>query len=432
MVAASGQEREPHKVTFDSNSDVNPSFAPDGKKLFFQRVEGTTGTAPTSIQIYSVIMERLERDPDDPEERAETEPADPAGEGGEGAAPGAAGGRRGPGADRRTPPKEIKVDWGGLKRRTRQVTRMPFSILNFTVAPDSRTVVFVTTEPAGQATVPVVYTIQDDGRRLTRLTTGLPPTEGGPGGGGGFGGGGISQLNVSRDGRTLFFRERDGVYSVAMPPPAPASGAASMASAARTTTATEAPRRRISFNTRVRVDHAAQWAEMFDDGWRTMKYRFYDPQMHGFDWDAARAKYRPLVEYVGDRQELLNILNEMIGELNASHTGAAPPPRGQGSGVSTGNLGLELEADNAAGRYRVTHVYEDGPSDKDWVRVKPGDYLISINGKSVKAGDEYWELLNNRLNRKVEVSFNDKPSEEGALRLRIEAITTGAYGHVPY
>ncbi len=55
-----------------------------------------------------------------------------------------------------------------------------------------------------------------------------------------------------------------------------------------------------------------------------MKYRFYDPKMHGKDWDAARAKYQPLVAYVGDRQELLNIINEMIGELNASHTGAAP------------------------------------------------------------------------------------------------------------
>jgi tricorn protease len=205
-----------------------------------------------------------------------------------------------------------------------------------------------------------------------------------------------------------------------------------MASAARTSPTADAQRRRITFNTRVRVDHAAQWAEMFDDGWRTMKYRFYDPQMHGFDWDAARAKYRPLVDYVGDRQELLNLLNEMIGELNASHTGAAPPPRGQGTGVATGHLGLELEADKTAGRYRVTHVYEEGPADKDWVRVKPGDYLISINGKSVKAGDEYWQLLNNRLNRKVEVLFNDKPSEEGAWRSRIEAITTNAYGQLRY
>lgn len=433
IISSTGQQAEPHKITFDSNSDLNPEFAPDGRKLFFQRVEGATGTQPTSVQIYSVILERLDRDPDDPEERAEAEAAAaPSGEGGEGVAAGAGGARRGP-AERRGPPREIKMDWAGLKRRTRQITRMPFAVTNYLVAPDSRTIVFVTSEPAGPATVPVIYTVQDDGRRLARLTSGLPPsTEGGPGGGGGGFGGGISQLTLSRDGRTLFFRERDGVYSIAMPPPAPASSSASIASAARTGATADAQRRRISFTTRVRVDNAAEWAEMFDDGWRTMKYRFYDPQMHGFDWDAAHAKYRPLVEYVGDRQELLNILNEMIGELNASHTGAAPPPRGQGTGVSTGHLGLELEADKSAGRYRVTHVYEDGPADKDWVRVKPGDYLISINGKPVKAGDEYWQLLNNRLNRKVEVMLNEKPSVEGAWRARIEAITTNAYGQLRY
>jgi tricorn protease len=172
---------------------------------------------------------------------------------------------------------------------------------------------------------------------------------------------------------------------------------------------------------------------MFDDAWRTMKYRFYDPKMHGFDWDAMRAKYQPLVEYVGDRQELLNIINEMIGELNASHTGAAPPPRGPAAGgVATGHLGIELEPDAAAGRYKVTYIYESGPADKDWVKVNVGDYLIAINGKPVKAGDEYWQLLNNRLNRKSEVTFNNKPTEEGAWRTRIETITQNAYGQLRY
>jgi tricorn protease len=79
--------------------------------------------------------------------------------------------------------------------------------------------------------------------------------------------------------------------------------------------------------------------------------------MHGMDWDAAKAKYEPLVKDVGDRQELLNIINEMIGELNASHTGAAPPPRGfGGGGAATGNLGIDLEPDKTAGRYRVSYV----------------------------------------------------------------------------
>jgi tricorn protease len=100
--------------------------------------------------------------------------------------------------------------------------------------------------------------------------------------------------------------------------------------------------------------------------------------------------------------------------------------------VSTGNLGVELEPDSTAGRYRVSYVYEDGPADKDWVKVSVGDYLIAIDGKQVKAGDEYWQLLNDRLNRKVEVTFNNKPSADGAWRARIETINSNAYATLRY
>src|SRR5262249_44722846 len=87
---------------------------------------------------------------------------------------------------------------------------------------------------------------------------------------------------------------------------------------------------------------------------------------------------------------------------------------------------------NAAGRYRVTYVYEDGPADKDWVRVKPGDYLLAIDGKQVKAGDDYWALLNNRLNRKVTVTFNNKPTDDGAWHSGSEEIATAAYSRLRY
>ena len=428
-LASSGSEIEPHKITFDSYDDRSPRFGPDGRKIFFVRSESTGGGgfANASIQIYSVGLEKLDRDPDDPEERPET-PAlqgPPAGEGEEGAGP-----QRRPTGPR--PPHETKMDWAGMKRRTRQVTRMPFPISTFSVTPDSRTLVFVTSEPSATAQVPVIYSIQEDGKRLTRITSGAPPQgdgEGGPGGGG-FGGG-LGDLSISRDGRTLFFRERDGIYSVALPSSA-ASGGAATAGRGPVTGGSEAARRRITFNVRVRVNRPAEWAEMFGDAWRTMKYRFYDPAMHGMDWDAAKAKYGPLVQFVGDRQELLNIINEMIGELNASHTGAAPQPRGFGGAAGTGNLGIELEPDKAAGRYKVSYIYESGPADKDWVKVNVGDYLIAIGGKEVKAGDEYWELLNDRLNRKIEVTFNNKPTTEGAWKTRIEAINANAYATLRY
>jgi tricorn protease len=61
-----------------------------------------------------------------------------------------------------------------------------------------------------------------------------------------------------------------------------------------------------------------------------------------------------------------------------------------------------------------------------------GDYLIAIGGKPVKTGDNYWALLNHRLNRKVEVTFNNKPTGEGAWTTRIEPITQGAFNQLRY
>jgi tricorn protease len=416
LISSGGGEE--HKVTFDSFSDVNPQFSHDGRKLYFVRTEGGGGGGVPSAQVYAITLEREERDPNDPEERPEQ--ADNQDQTPEGA-------MRRMAAQRNQPPKEINIDWAGLKRRTRQITRMPFAVFNYAVSPDNRTIVFSTTEPSATRAVPVIYSIGEDGKRLTRIIAGEAQGGGEAGGGGGPFAGGISDLNVSRDGRALFYREGSAVYSVPL-----AAAAASAAASAPAQGGREATRRRINFTAQVKIEKPAEWAEMFDDAWRTMKYRFYDAEMHGKDWDAMRAKYQPLVEYVGDRQELLNIVNEMIGELNASHTGAAPPPRGREGGVSTAHLGVELEADNAAGRYRVTHVYEDGPADKDWVKVSAGDYLISINGKPVKAGDNYWDMLNYRLNRKVEVMFNNKPSEEGAWKARIEPVSMAAYSQLRY
>jgi tricorn protease len=428
LIPATGGEA--HRATFESFSETGPLFSPDGRKLYFERNDSTSnsqGDRP-SVQLYSVALEHLDRDPDDPEERAEAEAAQSEMQPGADGAP-AASRRQG---GQRQPPKPVNIDWAGLKRRTKQITRMPFPVGSYTIAPDSRTIVFVTSEPAGTAQVPVIYSIQEDGRRLTRITAGQAPGAGegqdAPPPGGGFGGGGVGGVNISRDGHTLYFREGTAIYSIPMPSGAGGGGAATGGGAGA-----GAARRRINFVAKVKVDRPTEWMQMFDDAWRTMKYRFYDPQMHGYDWDAMRAKYRPLVEYVGDRQELLNIVNEMIGELNASHTGAAPPPGGRDPGaVSTGHLGVELEPDASAGRYRVTYIYEAGPADKDWVKVNVGDYLIAIDGKPVKAGDEYWALLNYRLNRKVSVTFNSKPTEDGAWRTRIEPTSMQNFSTLRY
>jgi tricorn protease len=430
-------------VTFDSYPDRLPRFSSDGRKLYFIRMESTGmggmgGAADlASSQLWVVHLEKLDKDPNAPEE-----PADDA----EGPA---AAMRRA--QQQNQAPKEIQIDWDGLERRTSQITRVAGGVRTYEVAPGGRTLVFVTTEGTGMRGTPVVYTIQDNGRRQTRVVAGSAPAGEGEGGppqpGMGMFGGGITQLAVTRNGRTLFFKEGEGIYSVNLPAaPAGGTGAAAggmagglaaamqqAASGAQAGAGAGAARRRVNFTARVRIDHQQQWQQMFDDAWRTMKYRFYDPKMHGKDWDAMRAKYKPLVEFVGDRQELLNIVNEMIGELNASHTGAAPGPGGREGAVQTQHPGIEFVPDDAAGRYKVAHVYKNGPADKDWVKVKAGDYLLAVDGKPVTTKDNLWKFMHNqRLNRKMTLKLNDKPSEDGAWEAQIEPVSAMQYATLRY
>ncbi len=225
--SAGGEE---HKMTFDSFNELNPRFSPDGRKLFFVRNEGGGfggADGERSTQIYSIMLEHQDHDPGDPEERAEAATDATADQAGDGTA-------RRPAAQRNQPPKDVNIDWAGLKRRTRQVTRMPFAVFNYAIAPDNRTIVFVTTEPASTRSIPVIYSIQDDGRRLTRIAAGTAPEAGeenAPQGRFG-GGGGISELHFSRDGRALFFREGRSIYTMAMPNAAAAGAGLAAAAAA--------------------------------------------------------------------------------------------------------------------------------------------------------------------------------------------------------
>jgi tricorn protease len=193
----------------------------------------------------------------------------------------------------------------------------------------------------------------------------------------------------------------------------------------------------VNFSVTLTIDKSAEWKEMFGDAWRTMKYRFYDPKLHGVDWEAARAKYEPIVSHVADRQELMNLINEMIGELNASHTGAAAASTSTSADsaarVQTLHLGIDLAPDAASGRYKVTHVFEEGPADKDWIKVSVGDYLLALDGQPIQATDSLWKhLTNRRLNRKVKLTLNKEPKDEGSWTVRYEPISWAAYNTLRY
>ena len=101
--------------------------------------------------------------------------------------------------------------------------------------------------------------------------------------------------------------------------------------------------------------------------------------MHGVDWSSKRELYEGLLQHVGQNQDLYDLTNEMIGELNASHTGVSGPSGiDQPETYGTAELGFELVPDG--NRYAVSHIYENGPADKEWIDLQVGDTVLAIEG----------------------------------------------------
>jgi tricorn protease len=154
--------------------------------------------------------------------------------------------------------------------------------------------------------------------------------------------------------------------------------------------------------------------------------------MHGADWNAAKATYGALLDNIVDADELNTVMMQMIGELNASHTGVSggSPPTDRPP-VQTRYPGFEIEPDES-GYYRVGHIWKDGPADHDYAKVHTGDYIISIDDHEVKTTDDYWRHFTLAAGRKFRFLMNTKPVKDGAWDVTLEPMNGGAYTDAQY
>ena len=465
-----GAERRLESKDFLISSGAH--WTADGKHLAFLAGYGAPGMASlnrTTMQLYSVSLARLEKNPDDrdvdTEAQAEAVPelprrirstnAEPAtapkGESDATTEAAAESPRRGLGRgtnENGAAKVEVKIDWDGLERRMRKLTSMSVSVV--VPSPDSRTYAFVasaTSEDGSEGRGrPTLYTIAAGGTNLTLVTQGATPdpTDETPRGRGGFGGG-FGDLQWAKDSRTLYYLQGGGIYSVSVSGAAPADstpttggfggrgrGLRSTVAAAPSENGSSTPRR-ISFTVRMEVDDVAERRQVFEEAWRVMKNRFYDPKMHGVNWAAAKETYEPLLNDVADADELHNVLMQMIGELNASHTGVS------GGGdrdsrqerVQTRYPGFDLEPDSS-GYYKVSHAYKKGPADHDYVKLAVGNFVLAVHGKELKTTDNYWKRFNLVPGRKFEFTINAKPETKGAWTVTLEPLSAATQSTLQY
>jgi tricorn protease len=181
---------------------------------------------------------------------------------------------------------------------------------------------------------------------------------------------------------------------------------------------------------RAELDPPQEWKQMFEEVWRQERDYFYEASMNGVDWPKVRDKYAALLPYVADRYSLTYILGEMIGELSNSHTYVGGGDYPSVPAVSVGLLGADFEVNPASGMYRIKKIYPGenwdsslrSPLTEPGVQVKEGDYLLAVNGRSLRAPQNLYELFVNTANETVTLTVNSKSSDDGSRTVQVKPI----------
>jgi tricorn protease len=188
------------------------------------------------------------------------------------------------------------------------------------------------------------------------------------------------------------------------------------------------------------LDPREEWRQMFDEAWRLERDYFYDPHMHGLDWPAMKAKYRPLVDRVTDRAELSDLLAQLVSELSALHIFVYGGDLRDGTDqAAPASLGAELTRDSAAGGWRVAHVYGADPDypmslsplAQQGVDVHTGDVIQLINGVSTLSVEHPGELLRRQAGKQVLLRV--APARGGPTRdVIVTPLTPGQASNLRY
>ncbi len=174
-----------------------------------------------------------------------------------------------------------------------------------------------------------------------------------------------------------------------------------------------------------------EWAQIFDEVWRRFRDFFYAPNMHGYDWEALREQYRPLLRHVGHRSDLNYVMSEMVAELNVSHAYVSGGDYEAPSRPRAALLGARFELDETAGRYRVASIFEGqneepryrSPLTEIGVGVSEGDYLFAIQGRDLAPDTNPFQLLREAGPGPLELTVGNSADRGEARNVLVDPIS---------
>ena len=177
----------------------------------------------------------------------------------------------------------------------------------------------------------------------------------------------------------------------------------------------------IDFEAPFNYKPAEERQYLFDHVWRQVADKFYDPKMQGVDWEYYRKVYEKFLPYINNNFDFAEMLSEMLGELNASHTGCRY--YASGASLSTAALGAFFDPNYEGDGLKIQEVIKRGPFAVKKNEVTAGCIIEKIDGEAIKAGKDYNALLDGKAGKNVRLTI--KNTKGKTFDLTIKAISQG-------
>lgn len=186
----------------------------------------------------------------------------------------------------------------------------------------------------------------------------------------------------------------------------------------------------ININGEITLNTVGERAYIYDHIWRQVKEKFYDPKLHQVNWEAYRSGYAKFLPHISNNFDFQELLSELLGELNASHTGGRFLPRPTAPD-QTASLGILIDETYNKEGIKIAEILASGPLDKANSKIKSGDIIEKINGNDITEADDWAKYLNREAGKSVLLSIYN-PQSKARFDETVKAIAGGEENELMY
>lgn len=339
---------EPVNISMHPKGDFGGIWSPDGSKIGFSSNRNNGDYDVWFVWLTKKDWEKTKQDWEEAEDESKTKKSKEDKE------------------DKKEDKVEVKIDFDNIYKRQEQVTSFAGGEFLSAISKDGKTF-YYTTGNGTRGNIDVdsdLYSIDWQGEEKKELTKGNTGPR-----------------------NTILTPKNDYVYYV------------SKGRSARINIKSK-KKENLPISAKMIVNYNEETNQIFEEAWKVIQDRFYDPNHHGKNWSSLKKTYKPLAMKASTREDFKAVFNRMLGQINASHMGVY---RGENRAdlqqERTGVLGVEFK--NNKGELLVSYIIPNSAADREDSKLRLGDIITAVNGEPVSASKNIYEHLIGTGNEKI-------------------------------